>query len=114
MKPELSEVIKIVNDVRTKALGMDALANLPQGKPMKSYSCPLAKAFGRCYVDQDIIVVTDEEIAIAMSRALSAKLDVNEGVNDEYLIEYFPKILSNFVVSFDNNEYPELIEQEEK
>lgn len=113
MNPELSEVLKIVNDVRVKAIGLNALANLPQGKPMKSYSCPLAKALN-CYVDQDIIVVTDEEVAIAMSRILGAKLDVNDGVSDEYIIEHFPKILSNFVVSFDNNEYPELIEQEEK
>ena len=114
MKPELSEVLKIVNDVRIKALGLNALENLPPGRLMKSYLCPLAKAFGRCYVDQEIIVVTDEEVAIAMSRILGAKLDVNDGVKDEYIIEHFPKILSNFVVSFDNNEYPELVEQEEK
>lgn len=110
MKPELSEVLKIVNEVRVKALDVYPLKELPRGKPCRVKTCPLAIAL-HTYVDEGFLMYDSEDIAESVAKVLNTN---TENIGTDWFVNSIPQILTDFVRAFDVEQYPELIEKEEK
>ncbi len=84
--------LRACNTIRKKR-GMEALTELPQGRPGKTGRCPVANACRRTYLEH--IRVTRQTVGISYS-------------DGSYLAWDLPKSAQEFIKRFDEGHYPEL------
>jgi hypothetical protein len=101
------EALNLANTVR-KVLGKPKLKELPLGIPGDCEECSLARAIGEGAQVFPNAVSMDNPVKVwFISKALGYEPDVNDPLWEGFEL---PQSVSKFVVNFDTEKFPELVE----